>query len=149
MSSVSLWFADNATIVDEQAPIGFLLYLLRIFLKSRSSYSTYLTKWLLGSLTFQFFSNLLHTTDSHGVPVESLHFICEFNCFPLLAFCRHCTKRSLTEFLQSPTICVAPPPPYRGKIEWGSLTLTLTLFFLCLVEGAATRRLAKPHVNFR
>ena len=44
MSSVSLWFADNATIVDEQAPIGFLLYLLRIFLKSRSSYSTYLTK---------------------------------------------------------------------------------------------------------
>lgn len=48
MSSVSLWFADNATIVDEQAPIGFLLYLLRIFLKSRS-------------LTFHSFSQICFT----------------------------------------------------------------------------------------
>lgn len=58
MISVSLWFTDNATIVDEQAPIGFLLYLLRIFLKSRSSYSTYLMKRLLGSLTFHSFSQI-------------------------------------------------------------------------------------------
>ena len=115
MSSVSLWFADNATIVDEQAPIGFLLYLLRIFLKSRSSgILSLLNEVTPGFINLsQFFSNLLHTTDSHGVPVESLHFICDFNCFPLLAVCRLCTKRSLTEFLQSPTICVAPPPLQR------------------------------------